>query len=121
LYQEGEVSVEDVKKWIELKEKFDIPATESEPAEPTPPAEPSNTEPPKDEDKTGLSATITELKKTISSLSGEMTKLKAAFPRGEATALSHGFTDETKNETESKKKTERKLSSIERYADKLKK
>jgi hypothetical protein len=117
LYQEG-VKIEDVRKWKELKEKFDIPIPEPEttPSTDTPPnPETPPAEPPKENDNTNLSAVITELKKTITGLAGEVTKLKAAVPRGESEPVSHGV------EKTNKEQPEKKRTSIDRLAASYKK
>jgi hypothetical protein len=95
---QSDTSIEDVRKWNELKEKFDIPTTTptpettelSEEKPETPPQTPSPAEPPK-EDKTNLGAIVTELRKTITTLTNEVTALKSAVPRGETEPVSHGL------------------------------
>jgi hypothetical protein len=115
LFQSG-TNIEDVRKWKELKEKFDLPTPEppvpaadpaAAPAEPTPE--------PKPKDETQLSAVLTSLTKTVTELSSEVTRLKAAVPRGEQQPVSHGV------EKTGKEPPEKKMSSIDKLAASYKK
>jgi hypothetical protein len=88
---QSDTSIEDVRKWNELKEKFDVPTPAPEATPETPPETPPPADPPKPDEKTDLGAFVTELKKTITTLTNEVTALKAVVPRGEAEPVSHGL------------------------------
>jgi hypothetical protein len=94
LWQSG-ADINDIRTMKELIEKYGVPepaTTElSDKPEEDSPTEPV---PEKDEEKTGLKAEVTALKKVVTGLTAEVTKLRAAFPRGETQGVSHGIAEE---------------------------
>ena len=99
LWQSG-ADINDIRTMRELIDKYGLPdppadattelsATEEEEKKDDEP------EPEKDEEKTNLKAEISSLKKTVTTLSGQVTRLQAAFPRGEKEGVSHGIQEET--------------------------
>jgi hypothetical protein len=92
LWQSG-ADIADIRTMKELIEKYGVPEPPADPA-PEPPVEPEP-DPKKADDKTGLKAELSALQKTVTGLTAEVTRLRAAFPRGEKEPVSHGVKEET--------------------------
>ena len=101
LWQSG-ADINDVRTMRELIDKYGLPdppadattelsATDEEEKK----DDESTPEPEKDEEKTNLKAEVSVLKKAITGLTAEMTRLRAVIPRGEKEGVSHGIQEET--------------------------
>ncbi|MDR2754657.1 MAG: hypothetical protein LBC20_03030 [Planctomycetaceae bacterium] len=91
---QSNADIADIRKLKELIEKYGVPGKPELPAD-VPSTELNDTphEPPKDgvdQEKTNLKASLTKLTETVTTLSGEITRLKAVASRGEPEPVSNG-------------------------------
>jgi hypothetical protein len=112
---QSNADIADIRKLKELIEQYGIPGKpepEASPAPPTSQLSLPSPEPPKegeneDKEKTDLKASLTKLTETVTTLSGELTRLKAATPRGEPSPVSPGHNPST---------PDKKVANIDRLA-----
>jgi hypothetical protein len=90
---QSNADIADVRKLKELIEKYGVPGTPELPADSAPSTELNGLQKEDDggdKDKTDLKASLTKLTETVTTLSGEIMRLKAIAPRGEVEPVSSG-------------------------------